>query len=168
MENWVCPSCGLFARDLSEQTIEEIINTDPLDLVEEDADGFYFICRCGARIDLFPYVEDGEITGFTSETVNEKMYWIGYDAGRVQTRYCSVCGKGLTGMDMVYFPENLDDRQAEQIRHLWDVDPITEFCVCEICIAGHCGHVEGRPPEKWLRDHVKAAKNKKNESDDSA
>lgn len=66
---------------------------------------------------------------------------------------CSVCGRVET--DILYFPEGMDDRQADWIKTIWGCDPYSDFCICENCMQGHCGAVPGLNADNWLEARIR-------------
>lgn len=62
--------------------------------------------------------------------------------------YCSVCGEKQD--DIIYIPNHLSEEQAKEIESLFNVDPFTDFRVCEDCMDGHCGAVPGLNANNWL------------------
>jgi len=67
---------------------------------------------------------------------------------------CTVCGRELDGSDsssyFYYVPVGAEEWQLDQIAEIWQIDPFTEFAVCENCLGGHCGVVPGLTPDGWL------------------
>lgn len=68
---------------------------------------------------------------------------------------CSVCGDSIQVGEVYYYSTHMSDKQVDQIEQIWNVDPFTEFIVCEECLEGHCGAVWGRTADKWLEDRIK-------------
>jgi hypothetical protein len=88
---------------------------------------------------------------------------------------CTVC-KGTIRDDTAYSPNGLDDpevvsasstscgdeadlmtaEQEEWIAKIWGVDPYTDFVVCESCVNGYCGAVEGDTADVWLDKQIEA------------
>jgi hypothetical protein len=73
---------------------------------------------------------------------------------------CSVCGRtipdsALSDGDIAYSPRGFTDEQAGWIKRLWSVDPYSKFSVCEGCMAGYCGAVDGLTADKWLGEWVR-------------
>ncbi len=69
---------------------------------------------------------------------------------------CSVCGRFET--DLVYFPVNINERQAKWIETIWGCHPCENFLVCEGCMEGHCGSVLGLNADNWLEAKIKGFK----------
>jgi hypothetical protein len=81
------------------------------------------------------------------------------DMGIEEGLPCSVCGHVET--DILYFPVEVDDRQAYWIKSIWVCDPYVDFHICEACMEGHCGAVPGFNADNWLEDRIKEFKTRR-------
>jgi hypothetical protein len=88
------------------------------------------------------------------------MEWKQLSLGETHFRIpCTVCRRQLpdptfTWGNSAYFLVRLTDTQEEWIRHVWGVDPYESFVVCEECMAGHGGTLQGLTADAWLARQV--------------
>jgi len=81
------------------------------------------------------------------------------------TATCTVCGREVESSDsrstFCYVPVGAEEWQMDQIAEIWQIDPYSEFTVCENCLGGHCGSVDGLTPDGWLAKQVAAHLNRR-------
>ena len=102
---------------------------------------------------------------------------------------CSVCGKMISN-HVMYTPNYIDgdpevvaglsmscgdeadlmtEDQEAWIKRIWGVaDPCTDFAVCETCMAGYCGAVEGDTADAWLEWQIEMYRKQQSEDNSSA
>jgi len=93
------------------------------------------------------------------------MEWLFTEIVEEAIPTCTVCRRRLDGPDydhdMFYIPDPDETTydQWNQIFEIWGSDFIV-FCVCEDCVAGHCGAVSHLTPDGWLAKHWEAHLNR--------
>ncbi len=60
--------------------------------------------------------------------------------------------------DYIYNP-SVTHEQEEWINKIWGVSSV-DLTVCEICMRGHCGAIDGFNADNWLDEHIEAYKAK--------
>lgn len=78
----------------------------------------------------------------------------GYEDG--EFTFCTVCKGAIK--DIIYYPIEMSNDDISWIKKIWKCDALGDFFVCETCMAGHCGAVEGLNANNWLEKEIKAYK----------